>query len=124
MRLIHIKEARGESGDGRSLNAKNGMIEMGVFRKFTRAAEQAEAMAALQHPNIVSVIDFGQTEDGCCFIVMELIDGTSLAERMRPNRLEVDQALEFAILTAPDRRDPALVAKLDAVAGRVLNNTP
>lgn len=31
-----------------------------------------------------------------------------------------DKALEFAVLTAPDARDPALVAKLDAVAGRVL----
>ncbi|WP_107495085.1 S-methyl-5'-thioadenosine phosphorylase [Thalassobius sp. I31.1] len=31
-----------------------------------------------------------------------------------------DRALEFAILTAPDKRDPALTAKLDAVAGRVL----
>ena len=31
-----------------------------------------------------------------------------------------DRALEFAILTAPDKRDPALLAKLDAVAGRVL----
>lgn len=31
-----------------------------------------------------------------------------------------DRALEFAILTAPEARDPALVSKLDAVAGRVL----
>jgi 5'-methylthioadenosine phosphorylase len=31
-----------------------------------------------------------------------------------------DRALDFAILTAPDKRDPALLAKLDAVAGRVL----
>ncbi len=31
-----------------------------------------------------------------------------------------DRALEFAILTAPEKRDPALVAKLDAVAGRKL----
>ena len=31
-----------------------------------------------------------------------------------------DRALEFAILTAPDARDPAVLAKLDAVAGRVL----
>ncbi|MDU8910334.1 S-methyl-5'-thioadenosine phosphorylase [Aestuariicoccus sp. MJ-SS9] len=31
-----------------------------------------------------------------------------------------DRALEYAILTAPDARDPALLAKLDAVAGRVL----
>ncbi|MDJ0820793.1 MAG: S-methyl-5'-thioadenosine phosphorylase [Paracoccaceae bacterium] len=32
-----------------------------------------------------------------------------------------DRALEFAVLTAPEARDPALLAKLDAVAGRVLN---
>jgi len=32
-----------------------------------------------------------------------------------------DHALDFAMITAPDARDPALVAKLDAVAGRVLN---
>ena len=32
-----------------------------------------------------------------------------------------DRALEYAIITAPDARDPDLVAKLDAVAGRVLN---
>jgi 5'-methylthioadenosine phosphorylase len=31
-----------------------------------------------------------------------------------------DKALEFAILTQPDSRDPQMVAKLDAVAGRVL----
>ncbi len=31
-----------------------------------------------------------------------------------------DHALEFAIMTAPDKRDPALLSKLDAVAGRVL----
>jgi len=31
-----------------------------------------------------------------------------------------DRALEYAILTAPEKRDPALLAKLDAVAGRML----
>ncbi len=31
-----------------------------------------------------------------------------------------DRALEYAILTQPDSRDPAIVAKLDAVAGRML----
>ena len=31
-----------------------------------------------------------------------------------------DKALEFAIMTAPDKRDPKLIAKLDAIAGRVL----
>jgi 5'-methylthioadenosine phosphorylase len=32
-----------------------------------------------------------------------------------------DRALEYAIMTAPEKRDPDLVRKLDAVAGRVLN---
>ncbi len=31
-----------------------------------------------------------------------------------------DRALEYAILTAPEKRDPALLVKLDAVAGRIL----
>jgi 5'-methylthioadenosine phosphorylase len=33
-----------------------------------------------------------------------------------------DRALDTAIITAPEARDPALIKKLDAVAGRVLNN--
>ena len=32
-----------------------------------------------------------------------------------------DTALDVALITAPDKRDPTLMAKLDAVAGRVLN---
>ena len=35
-----------------------------------------------------------------------------------------DRALEYAIMTQPDARDPALVAKIDAVAGRVLRSVP
>jgi 5'-methylthioadenosine phosphorylase len=31
-----------------------------------------------------------------------------------------DRALEYALITAPEARDPAALAKLDAVAGRVL----
>lgn len=37
-----------------------------------------------------------------------------------PCRCGCDRALEYAIMTAPEARDPVLVAKLDAVAGRVL----
>jgi 5'-methylthioadenosine phosphorylase len=31
-----------------------------------------------------------------------------------------DRALEYAVITAPEKRDAALMAKLDVVAGRVL----
>ncbi len=37
-----------------------------------------------------------------------------------PCKAGCDRALEYAILSAPDARDPALVARLDAVAGRIL----
>ena len=41
----------------------------------------------------------------------------------QPCPIGSDTALDFAMITAPDARDPALVAKLDAVAGRVLNKS-
>lgn len=43
-----------------------------------------------------------------------------LQDRPSPCPCGCDRALDFALMTAPDRRDPALVAKLDAIAGRVL----
>jgi 5'-methylthioadenosine phosphorylase len=43
-----------------------------------------------------------------------------LAGHAGPCRQGCDHALETALITAPDHRDPALLARLDAVAGRVL----
>jgi len=43
-----------------------------------------------------------------------------LAKQAGPCRQGCDHALETALITASDHRDPALVARLDAVAGRVL----
>ena len=58
--------------------------------------------------------------------------GRALAARMaekvvpRPETCPhgCDRGLDTALITAPEKRDPALVAKLDAVAGRVLGNSP
>lgn len=43
-----------------------------------------------------------------------------LRDRPEPCPHSCDRALDHAIMTAPEKRDPALVARLDAVAGRVL----
>ncbi|MDW8315294.1 MAG: S-methyl-5'-thioadenosine phosphorylase [Rhodovarius sp.] len=43
-----------------------------------------------------------------------------LGARRGPCHRGCDRALEHALITAPDRRDPDLLARLDAVAGRVL----
>jgi 5'-methylthioadenosine phosphorylase len=47
-----------------------------------------------------------------------------LPEEHEPCPIGSDRALEHAIVTAPEARDAALVAKLDAVAGRVLGRAP
>ena len=46
--------------------------------------------------------------------------GEALAERREPCPAGCDRALENAVITAPAARDPAMVRRLDAVAGRVL----
>ena len=55
--------------------------ELSVDRTFVeRFRREAQAAANLSHPNIVAVFDWGEDE-GTYFIVMELITGTSLADR-------------------------------------------
>ena len=48
-----------------------------------RFRQEAQAVASLNHPNIVGVYDFGQDPDGGPFIVMELVDGEDLASILR-----------------------------------------
>jgi 5'-methylthioadenosine phosphorylase len=46
-----------------------------------------------------------------------------LPRQFEPCPAGSDTALEYAIITAPQQRDPGLLKKLDAVAGRVLNRS-
>jgi serine/threonine protein kinase len=51
---------------------------------------EARSVAQLQHLGIVQAYDFGQEADGRCYIVYEFIDGESLAERIKPERIAAD----------------------------------
>jgi serine/threonine protein kinase len=79
--------------------------------KFVRRFQvEAKAASALQHPNIVQVYDYGQT-DGNYYIVMELVEGTDLRRYLRSRGvLDVDRAIIIAHdvalgLGAAHRRD-------------------
>ncbi len=62
----------------------------------TRFQREAKAASSLQHPNIVQVYDYGQT-DGNYFIVMELVEGTDLRRYLRSRGvLAVDRAIIIA----------------------------
>lgn len=45
-----------------------------------RFHQEAKALAALKHPNIMPVYDFGQADDGRLFLVLKLIEGQSLSD--------------------------------------------
>jgi hypothetical protein len=73
-----------------------------------RFRREAEAVAALQHPNICTVHDVGETADGQAFLVMELLQGEALHERLSRGPLELPLLVEVA---------SALADALDAAHG-------
>ena len=48
-----------------------------------RFEREAQAAASIQHPNTVSVTDFGETEDGIFYLVMEYVEGETLHKLLR-----------------------------------------
>ncbi|MHC4290259.1 MAG: serine/threonine-protein kinase, partial [Planctomycetota bacterium] len=58
--------------------------------RFTR---EARSLAKLNHPQIVTVHEFGHTEDGLFYFLMEYVGGTDLRQVIRTGALTSDQAL-------------------------------
>ena len=59
--------------------------------RFTR---EARALARLNHPNIITVFDFGQSGD-LYYFLMEFVDGVNLRQMIRTAYLKPDQALRI-----------------------------
>ena len=57
-----------------------------------RFEKEGAALAALRHPNIVSIVDRGKSDD-TYYLVMEFVDGQSLRERMRDPAFDAMSAL-------------------------------
>jgi eukaryotic-like serine/threonine-protein kinase len=59
-----------------------------------RMEREAKAISALQHSNICTLYDIG-TQDGTDFLVMEYLEGQTLAERLAKGPLPIEQALKI-----------------------------
>ena len=64
-----------------------------------RFIHEAKAASALNHPNIVTVYDIGET-DGTDFIVMEFVDGKTLGELIGKKGLPADEAMRCTVQIA------------------------
>ena len=61
-----------------------------------RFEREAHAIASLQHPNICTLYDIGE-QDGTHFLVMEYLEGETLAARLTKGPLPLDQILKTAV---------------------------
>ncbi len=71
--------------------------ELGADPEFHASFEtEAKAMARLNHPNLISVYDYGDV-DGMPYIVMEYVDGKSLYHSAYNKKIEPKQAVEITL---------------------------
>ena len=110
-----ITEKLGEGGMGVVYKAEDTKLKRPVALKFlaghllgheeikARFQREAEASAALNHPNVCHVYEISQAE-GKTFIAMAFIEGGSLDKKIETGPLKLNEALDIAIQTAQGLR--------------------
>ncbi len=71
----------------------------GDQRGLRRFEQEAHAASALNHPNILTIYEFGHA-DGVYFIVSEFVEGVTLRQKMSGGRLDLNTVIEIAIQIA------------------------
>ena len=106
-----IESLLGVGGMGEVYRARDTRLKREVAIKVLRAdltsdadlrgrfVQEAQAVCALQHPNICVVHDIG-SQDGMDFMVMELVSGQTLDKLLQAGPLATDVAVRYAIQIA------------------------
>ncbi len=93
----------GEGGMGEVYRAHDARLNRSVAVKIlaqgTRFEQEAKALGALNHPNIVAVYDAGQ-DNGQFYIVSELVDGESLRALIDRGRIPTKKLIDIAVQIA------------------------
>src|SRR5271165_2253853 len=61
---------------------------------------EARILTSLDHPHIVPVYDVGRPDDGLCFVVSKLIEGSDLAKRIKEARPSFQEAASLVATIA------------------------
>ncbi len=81
---------------GRTVAVKVLRPEIACDPRFIRRFhDEAQAASRLNHPNVVSIIDFGQTDDGLLYLVMEYLRGATLTDVARSENLSTDRIVDI-----------------------------
>ncbi len=106
-----IQSALGAGGMGEVYKARDTRLDRTVAIKVLpsdladrpdlreRLEREARAVSSLNHPHICTLHDIG-SQDGVDFLVMEYLEGQTLAERLEKGALPLEQALQYAIQVA------------------------
>jgi len=106
----HIFSKLGQGGMGEVYLAEDTKLDRKVALKLLpdevsldhermrRFVQEAKSASALNHPNIITIYEIGETESRH-FIATEFIDGETLRKRMRHGHLKLIELLEIAIQT-------------------------
>jgi len=65
----------------------------------TRFEREARAVSSLNHPHICHLYDIG-SQDGTSFLVMEYLEGESLADRLRKGAMPLNEILKIGVAVA------------------------
>src|SRR5450759_1315581 len=123
----------GAGGMGEVYRARDTRLDRTVAIKVLNAAlsaspdlkarfeREARAISQLNHPNICTLHDVGN-ESGTDYLVMEYLEGESLADRLRKGPLPLDQLLKIGcgIADALDKAHRAGIVHRDLKPGNVM----